>query len=113
MAFDQQTGAQEPAGAQPAEPVAKKKHDAAHRVPAYFGQIALTTEQRANIYGILGKRYAKIEALEQQIATEKAEMLTQCEGTLTETQKKLLDNLRRAATEPVAAKTTEATRPGK
>ena len=106
------TGAQEPA-VKPVDPVAKKKHDAARRVPAYFGQIGLTTEQRANIYAIQGKRFEKIEALEQQIAAEKAEMLAQCEQSLTETQRKLLDNLRRAAAEPAAPKTVDAAKPAK
>ena len=92
-------GAQEPATAKPAEPVVKRR-DAARRVPDYFGQIGLTTEQRASIYSVQGKRYEKIDALEQQIATQKAEMLVECEGTLTEIQKKLLENLRRAASEP-------------
>lgn len=102
------TGAQEPAGSKAGE-AAKKKNDPSRRVPPYFGQIGLTAEQRATIYGILAKRHEKIEALEQQIAAEKAEMITQCEGALTETQKKLLDNLRRAAVEPVTSKTTSKT----
>ena len=107
------TGAQEPAATKAAEPVAKKRHDAARRVPAYFGQIGLTTEQRAGIYAIQGKRLEKIEALEQQIAAEKAEMLAECERSLTETQKKLLDNLRRAAAEPAAPKTADAAKPAR
>ena len=92
--------AQEPATPKPAEPAVKKRYDSARRVPDYFGQIGLTTEQRASIYGIQSKRSEKIEELEKQIATQKAEMLVECEGTLTEIQKKLLDNLRRAASEP-------------
>lgn len=105
------TRAQEPAASKPAEP-AKKKHDSARRVPAHFGQIGLTTEQRANIYSIQGKRLDRIEELEQQIAKERSEMLAQCEGVLTDTQKKLLDNLRRASAEPgAAAKTAEASKP--
>lgn len=107
----QWAGAQEPT-ARPADPALKRKHDAARRVPAYFGQIGLTTEQRATIYGIQSKRLEKIEALEQQIAAEKAEMLVQCEQSLTEIQRKLLDNLRRAAAEPAAPKTVDA-KPGK
>ncbi len=94
--------AQEPATSKPAAPTAKKKQEPSHRVPNYFGQIGLTTEQRASIYGIQAKRVEKIEALEKQIATEKAEMLAECEGVLTETQKKLLDNLRKAAAEPAS-----------
>ena len=103
--------AQEPAAARPVDLVAKRKHDAARRVPAHFGQIGLTTEQRANIYTIQGKHLEAIEALEKQIAQEKSEMLTQCEASLTETQKKLLDNLRRAAAEGSPTKTADTTKP--
>ena len=113
LAAEQRIVAQDPVPTKVADPAVKKKHDVARRVPAYFGQIGLTTEQRANIYGIQGKRFEKIEALEQQIAAEKAEMLAQCEATLTETQKKLLDNLRRAAAEPAATKTVDASKPAK
>ena len=42
--------AQEPASK--VDPAAKKKQDPSRRVPPYFGQIGLTTEQRASIYGI-------------------------------------------------------------
>ena len=91
--------AQEPATSKPAAPAAKKK-DPSRRVPPHFGQIGLTTEQRASIYGFQAKRMEKIEALEKQIAAEKAELLADCEGVLNETQKKLLDNLRKAAAEP-------------
>ena len=108
--------AQEPATPKPAN-AAPKKRDPARRVPPYFGQIGLTTEQRASIYGIQAKRIEKIDALEKQIAAEKGEMLATCEGVLTETQKKLLDNLRKAAAEPgpkppaTATRTTEAPKP--
>ena len=73
----------------------------------------MTPEQRSTIYSIQGKRQEKIEALEKQIAMEKAEMLAQCEGTLTETQKKLLDNLRRGVTEPAVNKTADTAKPAK
>lgn len=102
--------AQEPASTKPAPPPAKKKVEPSRRVPAYFGQIGLTTEQRASIYGIQAKRFEKIDALERQVAAEKAEMLADCEGVLNETQKKLLDNLRKAAAEP-SPKTSTATKP--
>jgi len=92
--------AQEPPATKPVDPVAKKKSDPARRVPPYFGQIGLTTEQRASIYSVQGKHQEKIHALERQIAEERAAMLGECEATLTETQRKLLDNLRKAAAEP-------------
>ena len=110
--LDRPTGAQEPTAPRAVDLLAKKRQDAARRVPSHFGQIGLTTEQRANIYAIQGKRLEKIEALEQQIAQEKAEMLAQSEATLTDTQKKLLDNLRRAASEPGVTR-TDASKPSK
>jgi hypothetical protein len=91
------SAAQEPS-TKPAVPPAQKKQS--HRVPDYFGKIALTNEQRATIYGIQDKRNEKIDALEKQIAAERAAMLAECEAVLNETQKKLLDNLRKAAAEP-------------
>ena len=90
--------AQDPASAKSSAPSAQKK--SIRRVPDYFGQIGLTPEQKTSIYAVLNKRHEKIEALEKQIATERAEMLAECEGVLNETQKKLLDNLRKAAAEP-------------
>ncbi len=96
--------AQDPGASKATAPA--KKRDPSRRVPPYFGQIGLTTEQRASIYGIQAKRMEKIEALEKQIAAEKAEMLASCEGVLNETQKKLLETLRKAAAEP-APKPTE------
>lgn len=102
--------AQEPASKTAPAPAAKKKQDPSRRVPPYFGQIGLTTEQRASIYGIQGKRHEKLNALEKQIAEEKAAMLVECETVLTDTQKKLLGNLRAAAAEP-AAKPTAAVKP--
>ncbi len=112
VASDPGIEAQEPAAAKPVEkptePIPKKKQDRSRHVPPYFGQIGLTTEQKATIYSIQGKQFEKIEALERQIATEKAEMLAQCEATLNETQQKLLDNLRRAAAEPSTTKSVGA-----
>jgi hypothetical protein len=98
--------AQEPA-APKSSTTAKAKQDPAHRVPAYFGQIGLTPEQRASIYGIQAKHLSKIEALEKQIAEEKAGSLAECEGVLTDVQKKLVENLRSARTR-TASKTSDA-----
>ncbi len=67
------------------------------RVPRYFGQIGLTPEQRESIYKIQGKHEAKINALEKQIADARAEMLKECESVLTDTQKQLLEQRRKAA----------------
>jgi hypothetical protein len=100
--------AQEPAKEKPAAPPQKKP---TRRVPDYFGQIGLTPEQKTNIYAVVNKRQEKIDALEKQILAERAEMLVECEGLLNETQKKLLDNLRKAASEP-KPKPAEVTKPG-
>jgi hypothetical protein len=88
---------------------AKTKPDPSHRVPSYFGQIGLTAEQRARIYGIQAKHASKIEALEKQIAEEKAGMLSECDGVLTDVQKKLVENLRGAKAK-TASKTADASK---
>jgi Spy/CpxP family protein refolding chaperone len=99
--------AQEPAASKSAAPVAKKQ-DRSRRVPPHYGQIGLTAEQKASIYAIQAKRFEKIDALEKQIATERAEMHADCEALLTETQKKLYENLRKAAAEPAPKPTASA-----
>ena len=90
--------AQVPKADPPAEP-AKKAFDPSRRVPAYFGQIGLTLEQREAIYGLNGKHQAKIAELQKQIAKIRLEMLAESEIQLTPPQKELLANLRRVADE--------------
>lgn len=86
----------------PAPAPAVKKQDPTRRVPKHFGQIGLTPEQRTNIHGVRAKHLDKIEALEKQIADQKAQMLAESEAVLTDTQRKLLENLRQAAVEAAA-----------
>ncbi|MDX2038367.1 MAG: hypothetical protein SFX72_17090 [Isosphaeraceae bacterium] len=90
VAQDPATKATSPASSPPV-----RKSDPARRVPPYFGQIALSQEQRETIYKIKRTHLDKIEALEEQIKKLESEMMSECEGVLTETQKKLLENLRR------------------
>jgi hypothetical protein len=59
--------AQEP-GAPPTRtrrsvPAAQRAIDPSRRVPRYFGQIGLTTQQRESIYKIQAKEFKKIEDL--------------------------------------------------
>src|SRR5437868_9045369 len=68
-------------------PAAKKKNDPSRSVPNYFGQVGLTDEQRETIYKIQGKHQARIDELERQIDEIQAQMLRECEGVLTDTQK--------------------------
>src|SRR5581483_9034065 len=68
--------AQEPGTPKGDAPAAKRKY----RVPDYFGQIGLTDQQRASIQAIQVKRHEKIDALEKQVAAEKAALLAECEG---------------------------------
>jgi len=78
-------------------PSARRGGDPARRVPDYFGQIGLTPEQREAIYKIRGKHQAKIDELERQIDEIQAQMLVECEGVLTDTQKQMLAQRRKAA----------------
>jgi Spy/CpxP family protein refolding chaperone len=91
---------------------AKRPVDSARRVPAFFGQIGLTPEQRENIYKIRGKHQAKIDELEKEIDEIQARMLVECEAVLTASQKQMLAERRKATAadkkEEEPEKTTKA-----
>jgi uncharacterized coiled-coil protein SlyX len=87
--------AQEPASAKSS--TVKRANDPSRRVPDFFGQIGLTPEQRETIYKIRGKHQTRIDELEKQIAELQSQMLGECEGVLTDTQKELLTQRRKAA----------------
>lgn len=94
--------AQEPSGGKPA--AAKKASDPSRRVPAFFGQIGLSQDQKEDIYKIRAKHLEKIAALQKQIDEIKAEEMKECESKLSESQKLLLDARRHAAAEAKKAK---------
>jgi hypothetical protein len=78
---------------------AKRTFDPTHRVPRYFGDIGLTTDQRAEIYKIQAKHMPKIQDLEKQIDELRAKMVAECETVLTDSQKQMLAARRKAASE--------------
>jgi hypothetical protein len=79
------------------------------RVPAYFGQLGLSETQRESIYKIQGKHMPRIDGLEKQLATLRAQMIEECEGVLTSAQKKMLEQRRESA----AAARAKRNAPGK
>jgi hypothetical protein len=91
-----------------ADSTAKKKYDPSRRVPDHFAQVGLTAEQRESIYKIRKTHLDKIEALRKQIADHEAESMKECEALLTDTQKKLLENLRAGGTVVPASTTPPA-----
>jgi TolA-binding protein len=93
------------------EAPAKRSADPARRVPAYFGQIGLTPEQRETIYKIRGKHQARVDELEKQIDETQALMLGECEGVLTDTQKQMVEQRRKAAS--AGRKVQDMEKPGK
>jgi hypothetical protein len=84
-------------------PDVKKKADPSRRVPDYFGQIGLTPEQRESIYKLRKTHHEKIDALKKEILDEEAKSLGECKALLTDTQKKLYENLRSAGTRTTRA----------
>jgi hypothetical protein len=86
----------------PSAPAARPKADPSRRVPNHFGQVGLTIEQRESIYKIRKAHAEKIEALRAEIAGVEAKAMAECEAVLTDTQKKLLENLRNAGARPAA-----------
>ena len=86
---------------------AKPKADSSRRVPNHFGQVGLTLEQREAIYKIRKAHQEKVDALKAQIAEADAKSMAECEAVLTETQRKLLENLRASAGSKAPAKPVE------
>jgi Spy/CpxP family protein refolding chaperone len=91
--------AQEPKGDDAKSPAGKpatsaRKYDPSRRVPNHFGQVGLTAEQKESIYKIRKAHAEKIEALRAEIAEVESKSMSECETVLTETQRKLLENLR-------------------
>jgi Spy/CpxP family protein refolding chaperone len=105
--------AQEPKGDQPgagsASPSAKRTYDPSRRVPDHFGQIGLSAQQRESIYKIREKHQPKIDALERQLREVRAQVLAECEGILTVSQKQILEQRRQAAGEARKSRATART----
>jgi hypothetical protein len=90
----QETGAAKKAGKVDAP--AASKATGTRRLPNYFGQIGLSSDQRESVYTILAKHQDKIDGLEKQLADARAELMRACEGVLTDPQKQLLSDRRKA-----------------
>jgi hypothetical protein len=107
--------AQEPAAARPGEvkaPAARRPVDPSRRVPDFFGQLGLSQPQREEIYKIRARHQQKLDELHKQIIQEQADMLSECEALLTDTQKQLLAQRRQASASARARKLkTPAERP--
>ena len=71
----------------------------------------MTDEQKESIYAIQAKQMPKIEALEKQIDDLRAQMLRDCEATLTPTQKQLLEQRRAGGAETRSKKSAPAAKP--
>ena len=99
--------AQEPNAAKSDAPAAKRTSDPSRRVPPFFGQIGLTTEQKESIYKIRGKHQAKIDELEKQIDELQAQMLAESESVLTDDQKQMLAQRRKTASTGKKGEVTE------
>ena len=96
--------AQEPApSAKGDAPAARRKGDPSRRVPPYFAQVGLTPDQREAIYKIRAQNQGKVEALQKQIEEIRSKELADCEKVLTEGQKKLLAERRKAGAEKRSA----------
>ena len=67
------------------------------RVPAYYAQIGLSKEQRTKVLEVQASYAAKIDALRKQIADMETKREADVRATLTDDQKKKLDELVDAA----------------
>jgi len=83
--------------AQEPKPAAPPPPTVAHRVPSHFGQVDLTSDQRAKIYAIQDAQQPAIDRLKQQFEAARAKMLADTEAVLTASQRERLTALRAAA----------------
>lgn len=70
---------------------------AVRRVPAYFGQVGLTTQQREAIYTIRGKYASRQSELKRQLEQLQLQELTECESVLNPAQRAQLTERRAAS----------------
>jgi hypothetical protein len=90
---------QEKSAANKSEPKTIKKvtpSKGRQRLPAYWGQLGLSTEQRQKVYGVQAKYDAEIDKLEAQIKELKDKMGKERLDVLSADQKKKLDDIIRA-----------------
>ncbi len=73
--------------------------DATHRVPAYFGGLGLSDEQKEAIYAVAAKYQPQIQDLEKKADALRDRQLVESENILTAPQKKALVEARKAAAE--------------
>lgn len=101
------------AGATAVEAQAPKEGSRAYnptrRVPMYFGQVGLSESQREEIYNIRAKYYEQITNLKRQIEELEGKQSTDCDGVLSESQRKLLETLRNSRRVSTRAATTAKT----
>jgi hypothetical protein len=99
----------------PAQDPAKKDDVAKapyRRVPSGFAKVGLTDEQKEKVYSIRSKYYTKIGALQKELDGIRAQELTECEGVLTDAQKKLLAQQREETkSRRAAAKAKDVVKP--
>ena len=70
---------------------------ATHRVPAYFGGLGLTADQKEAIYAVAAKYQPQIQDLEKKADALRDRQLVESENILTASQKKALVEARKAA----------------
>lgn len=80
----------------PASAGSIKTYPPYRRVPSYFGQVGLSDQQKADIYALRGRYQAELAELERKIEELKRLEMEECESVLTESQRKLLGQLRDA-----------------
>lgn len=90
------------------KPAAAETKKAGGRLPPYYGQIGLSTEQREKIYGVQSTYASQIEALQKQIASLEEKRDGEINAVLTADQKKQLDSLRAAAKEKTSRRKSDA-----
>jgi len=87
---------------------AKKKSDPRRRLYPYFGQLGLTDAQKESVYAIRAKHATRINSLEKQLEDARHQAMAEAERVLNPSQKKLLEERRKASHAAAEAKASDA-----
>lgn len=71
-----------------------RSEPAVRRVPPYFGQVGLTTQQREAIYSIRGKYAVRLVELKRQMEQLQQQELVECESVLNPAQRAQINQRR-------------------
>ena len=86
------------------------KRASGDRLPANYGKVGLSEEQRKKVYEIVNRFGSQIDDLEKKIIELKKSEVAECEGVLNPNQRQSLQDLKAEAKKKAASKKKDSTK---